>query len=125
MKKFLVGLMTALFCLCLAACAPANLEKAQEKLKDAGYTIINVSEEAVPGVDGSVGSISAAKGADTLMGNFTGDGEFILAVLFESASDAKEYYEEHKDEAEEDQVVKQDGKWVYAGTEGAVEAFTK
>ena len=46
-------------------------------------------------------------------------------MLFESASAAKDYYEKHKDEAEEDQVMKQSGKWVYAGTEDAVEAFTK
>ncbi len=127
MKKFLVGLMTVLFCLCLAACAPANVEKAKDKLKDAGYTIVSATEDAVPGVEGSVGSITAMKGADTLMGNLTGEGDMIVAVLFESSSAAKAYYNEHKDEAEEeeDQIVKQDGKWVYSGTEDAIKAFTK
>jgi hypothetical protein len=126
MKKFLVGLMTVLFCLCLAACAPANIEKAQEKLKDAGYTIVTMSEEAVPGVDGSVGSITATK-SDSLMGAISGDIDMIVAVLFESTSDAKEYYEAHKDDEKEDeaQIVKQDGKWVYVGTEDAIEDFTK
>ena len=126
MKKFLVGLMTVLFCLCLAACAPANIEKAQEKLKDAGYTIITMSEEAVPGVDGSVGSITATK-SDSLMGAISGDIDMIVAVLFESTSDAKEYYEAHKDDEKEDeeQIMKQDGKWVYVGTEDAIEDFTK
>ena len=102
MKKFLVGLMTVLFCLCLAACAPANIEKAQEKLKDAGYTIVTMSEEAVPGVDGSVGSITATK-TDSLMGAISGDIDMIVAVLFESTSDAKEYYEAHKDDEKEDE----------------------
>ena len=126
MKKILVGFMTVLFCLCLAACAPANIEKAQEKLKDAGYTIITMSEEAVPGVDGSVGSITATK-TDSLMGAISGDIDMIVAVLFESTSDAKEYYEAHKDDEKEDeaQIVKQDGKWVYVGTEDAIEDFTK
>lgn len=113
MKKFLVALMAALTCFACVACAPANLEKAEEKMEEAGYEVI-VSDKAIPGVDGSVGSITAGK---------IGDG--IIAVLFESKADAKEYYEEHKDEGKEDQVVKQDGKWVYMGTEDAIEDFTK
>ncbi len=124
MKKFLVALMAALTCLACVACAPSSVEKAEEKLKDAGYTIVTVSDKAVPGVDGSVGSITAAK-ADSVADALTGDADGIFAILFESASDAKEYYEEHKDEAEEDETFKRDGKWVCVGTEDAIEDFTK
>ena len=55
------------------------------------------------------------------------DGGMISAVLFDSKSAAKDYYEKVKDEEaeDEDQIVKQDGKWVYAGTESAIEDFTK
>ena len=128
MKKFMTLLLAALTCLCFAACAPANLEKAQEKLKDAGYTIVTYSDETIEGVDGSVGSITAAK-SDSVVGGLMGDGEMIMAVLFESASAAKSFYNENKDEledeGEEDSVVKLDGKWIYVGTEQAVKDFTK
>lgn len=127
MKKFLVAILAAITCISFAACAPSNVEKAKDKLKDAGYTIVTASEEAVPYVEGSVGSIMAAKGGDTLAETFTGGGEALTAVLFESKSAAKDYYEKVKDEEaeDEDQIIKQDGKWVYIGTESAIKDFTK
>ena len=125
MKKILSLILVVLTCLCFAACAPSNIEKAKDKMTEAGYTIVAASEDAVPGVEGSVGSIMAVKGADTLLGNVTGEGETLSAVLFESSKAAKEYYNNNKDKAEEDDNVKLSGKWVIVGTEDAIKAFTK
>jgi hypothetical protein len=79
-------------------------------------------DELIAGEE-AVGMIVAMNGEFSLTGG--ADFDMLTAVLFESSSAAKDYYEKHKDEAEEDQVIKQSGKWVYAGTEDAVEAFTK
>lgn len=125
MKKFLVALMAALTCLACVACAPANMDKAKAKMEEAGYKV-EVSDEATAELvagEEAVGMIMATKGDFSLSAGVEVD--MLSAVLFESSSAAKDYYEEHKDEADEDQVIKQDGKWVYAGTEDAVEAFTK
>ncbi len=125
MKKFLVALMAALTCFAFAACAPMNMDKAEEKMKDAGYEVVVSDEKEAEFVAGeeAVGMIVATKGEFSLTGG--ADFDIVSAVLFESVSAAKDYYEKHKDEAEEDQIIKRDGKWVYAGTEDAVEAFTK
>ena len=125
MKKFLVALMAALTCFACVACAPANVDKAKAKMEEAGYKV-EVSDEAAAELvagEEAVGMIVAMNGEFSLTGG--ADFDMLTAVLFESSSAAKDYYEKHKDEAEEDQVIKQSGKWVYAGTEDAVEAFTK
>ena len=125
MKKFLVALMAALTCFACVACAPANVDKAKAKMEEAGYKVEVSDEDAAELVAGeeAVGMIVAMNGEFSLTGG--ADFDMLTAVLFESSSAAKDYYEKHKDEAEEDQVMKQSGKWVYAGTEDAVEAFTK
>ena len=127
MKKFLVAILAAITCISFAACAPSNVEKAKDKLKDAGYTIVTASEEAVPYVEGSVGSITAVKGGNTLAETFTGGGEALTAVLFESKSAAKDYYEDAKGEAEEDddEIIELKGKWIIVGSEDAIKDFTK
>lgn len=125
MKKFLVALMAALTCLACVACAPSNLEKAEEKMKEAGYkvTVMDGDKAKLIAGDDAVGVIIAG---DVEFSFTNTDAEFFTAVLFETRDDAKDYYEDIKDEeADEDQVVKQDGKWVYVGTEDAIEDFTK
>ena len=125
MKKIVSLILVMFTCLCFVACAPSNIEKAKEKLKDAGYTIVSAVEEEVPGVEGSVGMITAAKEADTLLGNFTGDADMVVAVLFESSKAAKEYFNENKEEMEEEGTAKLSGKWIIVGTEDGIKAFTK
>ena len=127
MKKFLLAVITAIMCIGMAACAPANLEKAEKKMEDAGYKV-EVTDDAdavkLLTAEGAVGMIVAMKGEFSLTTGI--DGDMVTAVLFESASAAKDYYEKvSEEEKEEDQVIKQDGKWVYVGTEDAVEDFTK
>ncbi len=116
MKKLLSVLLAALTCLFLVACAPADLDKAEEKMEKAGYNV--VVDETFSGLfdDDVVGSIIATKA-----------GDFLTATLFEDAKSAKEYYDKVKDEDadKEDQIVKKSGKWVFVGTEDAVEDFTK
>lgn len=127
MKKFLLTLLAAIMCIGFAACAPSNIDKAKEKMEEAEYKVTVTTDaasvEALTG-EGAVGMIVAVKASISLTAGV--DGDMLTAVLFESSSAAKEYYGKvSEEEAEEDQVVKQDGKWVYVGTEGAIEDFTK
>ena len=119
MKKLLSVLLAALTCLFLVACAPADLDKAEEKLEKAGYDNITVIEgqfaEALK--ENSVGQITVIdkKG-------------MMVAVLFEDAASAKDYYEDLKeedDDKDDDDVVKKSGKWVVAGNEDIVKDFLK
>ena len=64
-------------------------------------------------VDGYVGGFVATK-VETL------DVDTITAVLFESKKEAKEFYEEL---GGEDSKWLQEGKWVFMGTEDAIEDF--
>ena len=108
MKKIIVAILAALSCLFLFACVPSNVEKAEEKMEKAGYTVLAYSDKEAEGL---VGGFIATKG---LIG-----GESLTAVLFETVDDAKAFAEEIGSKA------KRDGKWVYYGTEAAIKAFEK
>lgn len=125
MKKLMLVLLAALMCLCMVACAPADIEKAEAKMKDAGYKVTVVSEEATEFLVGkeAVGSLNATKteGGWTNLSVYT-----INAILFESSEAAKKYYEQTKTEdVEEGQAYKLSGCWVISGSEVAVKAFLK
>lgn len=110
MKKFLLAIITAIMCIGMAACAPSTVEKAEEKMEKAGYTVLAYSNEEA---EGMVGGFTAKKG---LIG-----GETLTAMLFDSKDSATDFYGTFS------QGVKSavlDGKWVYFGSEAAVEAFT-
>lgn len=118
MKKFLCGLLAALTCICLVACAPGNLEKAEEKMEAAGYAVKTYDVDA----EGYVGGIVATKSGS--VGDVIGgliDGNVFHATLFETKDAATKYFES----LGEDTKAVQDGKWVYWGGEEAVEAFLK
>lgn len=106
MKKFLCGLLAAIACIGFAACVPSNMDKAEAKMEDAGYLVVAYSDKEAEGL---VGGMVATKITKTM-----------TALLFESSKDAKEFLEETKETG-----AKQDGKWVYWGTEEAIEDFTK
>ncbi len=124
MKKLVQSLALALltvFCASmLLACAPANLEKAQELLEKADYIVtVTMAEEG--NEDNRVGTIVAFKAGLGASGISAGG---LTATLFKSSKDAKAYYNSHVDEdAAEDSILKLSGKWVYFGSADACEVL--
>ena len=113
MKKILtafVTLMMSIACCVLAACAPMNIEKAEDKMKDAGYTVVAYEQDA----EGLVGGIMATKVEGLL------DIDTLTALYFSSIGEAKDFYDELDNED-----AKWQGKWVFWGSEDAMEDFTK
>ena len=100
----------------LAGCTPANIDKAKAKMEEAGYTVS--AYQQAEDADGYVGSFLAVKAS--LTSGLNG----MVAVLFETTEDAKEFAETWSG-AEYSEENIQDGKWVYCGTEQAIEAFKK
>ncbi len=113
MKKIIGLILAALTCLCLVACAPANMEKAQEKMENAEYSVIVTGEDETEVLYGekAVGMIIASKGG--LL-----NAETVTAILFEDAASAKEF-------AEKDEERQVSGNWVLWGDESAIKDFTK
>ena len=109
MKKFLLGLLAAIMCIGMAACAPSSVEKAEEKMQEAGYKVVAYSKDDA---EGMVGGFIATKGLTDLTNTMT-------AVLFDSSDAANDFYSTL---SETDATL--DGKWVYWGADEAVEAFT-
>lgn len=109
MKKFLLAVITAIMCIGMSACAPSSVEKAEEKMQEAGYKVVAYSKDDA---EGMVGGFVASKGITDLTNSMT-------AVLFESKDAASDFYSTL---SETGAVL--DGKWVYWGAEEAVDAFT-
>lgn len=111
MKKFFGILAAILACFCITACTPSNVEKAEEKMKEAGYGVIAYENKDAEGLVGGLVAtkVSLTEGVD-----------IITAAYFETAEDAKEFYED----LDETGAV-QEGKWVYWGDEDAIEVFKK
>lgn len=112
MKKFLLAIITAIMCIGMAACTPSSVEKAEEKMQEAGYTVLAYSKEDA---EGMVGGFTATKSTGLL------SAETLTAMLFDSKDSATDFYGTFS------QGVKSavlDGKWVYFGSEAAVEDFT-
>jgi len=112
-----VLLIAALGTLLLTACVPSSLEKAEEKLEKAGYTVMAYEGDAEDLEEGVVGGLVAYKGLLESEG-------FLTALLFDSAASAKEAYDEYLAEVEEeDTEVKLSGKWIYFGDELGIKDF--
>ena len=125
MKK-LIALLVVVFALfVLVGCAPADLDKAKAKMEDAGYKAI-VEKLDKTGEDGEVGYLQASKGeglASAIVGAL--DGDILVAVLYDSASNAKKAFNKAKEDSGDKmpsnaQVV---GKWIIYGSDAAVKAF--
>lgn len=124
MKKVLrtlsLSLVVAFVGVIMCACVPSNVEKAEARFEEAGYKVVAYSsEEAGDKAEGAVGGFLATKaslndGIDTL-----------TAIIFDSKKSAKTYYEKYIGDASEDEKssIKTSGKWVYIGTENAIEVF--
>ena len=110
MKKIICAVLAAVSCLGFAACTPSSVEKAEEKMKKEGYVVLAYEDQEAEGL---VGGFNATKTEGIL------DIENITALLFESSKDAKKFVEELNDTSK----IIQDGKWVYWGTEDAIEDF--
>lgn len=108
MKKFLCGILAALTCLALVACTPSNVEDAEAKMKEAGYTVVAYNNDDAEGLQGGFVATSGLIGGNT-----------ITALYFETKQDAADFL---KDAGE---GATQDGKWVYWGDEAAIKAFKK
>ena len=121
MKKTIKILFTftvcMMLCFSLSACKPKNIDKAKSRLEKAGYTVMDYEVEA--NAEDVVGAILAS--------NFEKVNEIdgMIAILFENKSAAEKYYERLTENNEPSMVGewKLDGKWVYAGTENALDAF--
>ena len=111
MKKFIklltVGILTVITAIALIACAPANLEKAEEKMKEEGYSVV-VVDEKLEAIEGCVGLITITKSVLPL--------KTATAYLFEDAKSAKAHYEK----LEQGWV---EGKWVIVGDKDIYEDF--
>ena len=109
MKKFLCAILMGIMCLGFVACAPFTVEKAEEKMEKAGYTVLAYSDDEA---EGMVGGILAQKG---LIGGST-----LYACLFDSKDAATDFYSKA---AQISSSAVLDGKWVYWGDEDAIDAF--
>lgn len=111
MKKFFLSLIMAIMCIGMAACAPMSVEAAEEKMQKAGYTVVAYEDKEAEGL---VGGFVATAGLSGLLG-----GNTMTALLFETTDAASDFYSV----ANKAGAVL-DGKWVYWGSEEAVDAFT-
>ena len=105
MKKVILAILAMLSCFAFVACVPSNVEKAEAKMKEEGYLVVGEEREDA---EGFVGGFLATKLTDT-----------INAYLFSSKEEAKNFYETV---GEKFKAI-QDGKWVYWGTEDAIDDF--
>ena len=121
MKKFvkiisIVALVAILAAVCFA-CAPSSVDKAKSKMEKAGYSTSSYTDKDAEDCDGS---FAAIKSLIPLNG--------LYALHFKTTKAAKAYYDDvvgdSKKDAEKDNF-KQEGKWVYWGSDEAVKAFTK
>ena len=108
MKNFLCGLLAALTALMLVACTPGNVEEAEAKMKEAGYTVVAYNKEDAEGLQGGFVATSGLIGGNSM-----------TALYFETKEDAADFLENAGENAT------QDGKWVYWGDEAAIKAFKK
>ena len=115
LKKLSV-LCTVIFAgVLLTACVPSNMEKAEAKMEEAGYTVVAIDKSETE-AEGLVGGFVASKISLT-------DGDLgMTALLFDSSKSAKTYYEKWVKEDNKKEIF-QKGKWVYAGTETSIAVF--
>ena len=110
MKKVVLAILAMLSCLAFVACVPGNVDKAKEKMKQEGYAVLGVQD--YEGEEGLVGGFTATKVE-------WGDADNLTALLFSTQKEARSFYNNMEDNSR----AFQDGKWVYWGTEDAVEDF--
>lgn len=106
----------------LCSCAPKDLDAAKKKMEGKGY---KVAVETISGAVSALGGSGSVKGTVT----FSHEEKEIsgIAMLFESASAARDYYKKNesdiKKSLDDGQVCKRVGKWLVSGDKKAVNAF--
>lgn len=110
--------VTAVFM--LTACVPSDVESAKEKMEEAGYFVSMPSITSSEVESGVVGKIKAQK-----LNAYSLPEDTIIALLFESSKQAKEYCESGG--GWYDSLLTNtghEGKWAYAShTEQAIKDF--
>ena len=138
MKRFLsivaVIALISLVAMALVGCVPADPDKAEANLKEAGYEVMVTRASDGTGVklglnaiaDGCVTMITAMKAT---ISNDDADFDGVVIYYFNDGAKAKAFYEEQKaeydelsDEEKEGMEVGKSGKVVYAGTKDAIKA---
>ena len=118
-KILAATLLVVMSVLVMTACVPNNAEKAKAKLEKAGYTV-QVIDLVAEGVDeeGALYQVIAMKYDENY--DVT---EGVYVIYFDSKANAKAWYEDNKDDIndEDDGLTGTlSGKKVYWGTEQAI-----
>lgn len=107
--------LAAVLVVSLVACIPSDPAKAKENLKEAGYTVMDVSLESIGlEIKGCTNIVTASKLTDL------DDG--ITIFYFEDSAAASDAEEALIDFLGEDAGIKKQGKIIYAGSDEAIKA---
>ena len=121
MKKVFKSVLMVALCFIvgvgLTACMPKNVDKAMSRMEKAGYTIVGYTDgEDYEGyVDGFIAS-NVEKVTEM-------DG--LIAMQFDNKSSAEAYFKQLTEKENKSMFGEWflDGKWVYTGSEAAINAF--
>ena len=117
-KWITLGFAALMTCATLVACTPSSIDGAKEKLKEKGYTVLSTNQ--AEDKEGCIGGFTA-----TSIEGFEVDN--ITAFLFDTKKDAEAFYNDAdalNSIFGNDSVILK-GKWVYFGTEDAIEDFNE
>ena len=131
MKKFIKLISATIVCamaiFCLTACAPANADKADLKMTNAGYTssIDYVTASTFESTLFGYGVDGLSSGAKKVYA-YNDDFENITIFYFENTADANRFYEIYVSlKADRWEKTDKQGKMVCYGTNAAYEVFAK
>ncbi|MDR3216980.1 MAG: hypothetical protein LBT55_06155 [Clostridiaceae bacterium] len=125
-----VILTVAIMAFALTACISSDLDKVEKKLDKAGYEVEVQKIDDDDKEAGVVGILEAGK-VDSIgdaFGAISGNADGITVVVFATAKEAKEYYNDHKDDIEtlakffKDGKSGVQGKIIYVGSPDAIKA---
>ena len=108
--------------LTLTACAP-KADKAEEKMEKAGY--FSIDAKAIVGTETSkYENFFVFAKVDNATANMLTGGDFVVALYYKDAEEAKKAYDEYKASKDEEEAnVKKSGKCLYYGTEQGMKDF--
>ena len=132
MKKFIKILTACVLCiatlLCITACAPGDIVKAEEKMEGLNYSIVETSPLFATTIK-SVYGVEVSEDAKMLYAQkIDGEVRTVYAVYFTNSKDAKLFFEEyvipHRDDYDKRwELIDQKGKLVVYGSYAGVTDF--